>query len=273
MEPQDEMKEVLNEDVIKTQKEQVQAIFHDGQKSQQDLDDSYKEEGRDLEEEKAHEEEIKEQSRKPKRSMEERTKELRRQTWEAREEQRKVKKMTEEADAKMEELRKYHAEVNPDEEPPVESRPVRSDEQIVKEFNEKKKQKEISLNWEMAREDAIDDDPLFPQKEARIAETLKNYSNVDLVNGILSADKPIELVNYLDANAEELVKIAQLSPPSAFRELWKLEQKLGQEKPKPRQSNAPKPITPVKASGSPKDRNSMSQAEYDRYRNKQEFGY
>ena len=127
-------------------------------------------------------------------------------------------------------------------------------------------------NWGLAREEAIMDDPKFETKEARIAETLQNYNNTDVVKAILESDKSIGLINYLNDNIKELNRIAQLSPFGAAKELGKIEIKLGEYK-APKTTSAPPPLKTVKGSGAPsRSISEMSWDEFCREQNRKEFG-
>lgn len=85
-----------------------------------------------------------------------------------------------------------------------------------------------------------------------------------MMESIIDSELGAEIAYHLGKNPNEALRISQLSPLSAAREIGKLEAKLTpQEKPEIEQpSKAPKPATPVKgtstATSAPSDNDSMS---------------
>jgi len=106
----------------------------------------------------------------------------------------------------------------------------------------------------------------------------------ELTQILLDTDIPEEIMYYLASNVEESSRISELDPVRIAKEIGKLEVQLAKEiesvakgeevvKPKSnshkKQSNAPDPITPIKATGiTEKDPSKMSPKEYREWREK-----
>lgn len=85
----------------------------------------------------------------------------------------------------------------------------------------------------------------------------------DIIRG---SDAAADLAYYLGKNRAEAMRIAQMTPMSAARELGRIEASLAAPKPRT-ESKAPPPITPGKASGSgAKSPDKMSAEEYRAWR-------
>jgi hypothetical protein len=87
---------------------------------------------------------------------------------------------------------------------------------------------------------------------------------------IMGSDTPVKLMAYLNANPQEVERVANLSPARQAAEIGKLEVRIASA---PKISKAPEPITPIdgKSGGSTKtifDAN-LSQEEFDKLRRAQ----
>ena len=87
---------------------------------------------------------------------------------------------------------------------------------------------------------------------------------------ILDADEPHKLIQHLADNPELAGELAELSPSKQIRRIVQIEKEMGEDS-KPRQSNAPKPATPVNAgaAASAKDPATMTDKEYADWRKAQ----
>lgn len=96
--------------------------------------------------------------------------------------------------------------------------------------------------------------PLFDQRGAPTA----------LLEAVLDADKPAELLHYLGSNPDLAAELADLSPVRQAKRIGQIELEMREAK-KP--SGAPKPLEPVKqASSVKKSPAEMSDAEYAKWR-------
>ena len=87
-----------------------------------------------------------------------------------------------------------------------------------------------------------------------------------LIQVALEADAPAALLHYLGKNPDVAADLADLSPTQLARRLDRIERQMV-EAAKPKVSSAPRPLTPVKASGSAaKDPSQMTDAEYREWR-------
>lgn len=85
-------------------------------------------------------------------------------------------------------------------------------------------------------------------------------------DAIVELEKP-EIFAYLQKNPDEIERLSKLSIARQAAEIGKLELKLS-EKPAPKKSGAPAPITPIQGSAKPSGyRPDMTQAEYEEWRN------
>lgn len=110
----------------------------------------------------------------------------------------------------------------------------------------------------------------LPEARTRYADfdkALETARNADvvapfLVDMVLEADQPLDLIYSLGSNPELARRISQMNPVAAARELGRLEATLSAPKPK-LQSTAPAPISPVKGGGTAmKDPEHMTHEEY-----------
>lgn len=87
---------------------------------------------------------------------------------------------------------------------------------------------------------------------------------------ILDADEPHKLIQHLADNPELAGELAELSPSKQIRRIVQIEKEIGEES-KPKQSNAPKPATPLNAgaAASAKDPSTMTDKEYAEWRRAQ----
>ena len=88
-----------------------------------------------------------------------------------------------------------------------------------------------------------------------------------MAEAIAESDLGVEVAYFLGKNPAEAMRIAQMSPLAAVREIGKLEAKLTIAAPAT-SSAAPKPVTPVKGSGGDKDPAVMTDAEFAAWRKK-----
>lgn len=96
--------------------------------------------------------------------------------------------------------------------------------------------------------------PLFDGKGAPTA----------LLEAVLDADKPAELLHYLGSNPDLAAELADLSPIRQAKRIALIEKEMAQP---PKPSGAPKPLEVVKqASSVKKDPSQMTDAEYAKWR-------
>jgi len=87
-----------------------------------------------------------------------------------------------------------------------------------------------------------------------------------LMQVVLESDAPAALLHHLGKNPDVAADLADLTPTQLARRLDRIERDM-QAAAKPKVSSAPKPLTPVKASGSAvKDPSQMTDAEYRAWR-------
>jgi len=123
---------------------------------------------------------------------------------------------------------------------------------------------------------------------ARIEEATAQYPDIlDIVNDttlpispamaavIKDSESAPEILVYLDEHRDEAVKIRNMSPVRAAKEIGKLELKLS-EKPKPptkKVSTAPEPVTPVEPKGPQVvDMDKIPMEDFVKRRNQEQFG-
>jgi hypothetical protein len=86
---------------------------------------------------------------------------------------------------------------------------------------------------------------------------------------IMERDAPAKVLHYLGTNLDVAAELADMTPTRQAVRLDKIEAELSRPV-EQRQSNAPKPVTPVKAGGGgPKDPSSMTDAEFAKWRREQ----
>jgi len=84
---------------------------------------------------------------------------------------------------------------------------------------------------------------------------------------ILDADEPHKLIQHLADNPELAGELAELSPSKQIRRIVQIEKEMGAEA-KPKQSNAPKPATPVTgATGAPREPDPKDTAAWIKFEN------
>jgi len=101
--------------------------------------------------------------------------------------------------------------------------------------------------------------------------------NQTIIDALVDCDEPSEIVYHLGKNPQEALRISQLSPLAAAREIGKIEAKLANKPtgPQPKlKTKAPNPIKTVGGGGesSGKKLEDMSAAEYIAYMDEREFG-
>lgn len=127
----------------------------------------------------------------------------------------------------------------------------------------------------------------FRAAESKFRATVQDYDEAILdaqdtpmtqvmFDVILESEVGPNLLYHLAKNPDEAERIAHLSPARQAAEIGKLEDKLAQQlkdPPKPKASNAPPPVNPVRARGSAStprlDDPNLSMEEYSRLRRKQ----
>ncbi len=84
---------------------------------------------------------------------------------------------------------------------------------------------------------------------------------------ILDADEPEKMIQHLADNPELAAELADLSPSKQIRRIVQIEKEMNEDT-KPRQSNAPKPATPVNsgATTAAKDPSTMTDKEFAEFR-------
>lgn len=108
---------------------------------------------------------------------------------------------------------------------------------------------------------------------AQVAEAKSRYADFEQVvytapisdgvaDMIVASDHAADLAYYLGTNRQEAEQISRMQPLDAARRLGAIEARLSLPRPRT-QTNAPEPITPVKArAGAAKDPSKMTMAEY-----------
>jgi hypothetical protein len=127
----------------------------------------------------------------------------------------------------------------------------------------------------------------FRAAESKVRATVQDYDEAIqdaqdtpmtqvMFDVILESEVGPNLLYHLAKNPDEAERIAHLSPARQAAEIGKLEDKLAQQlkdPPKPKASNAPPPVNPVRARGSAStprlDDPNLSMEEYSRLRRKQ----
>ncbi len=108
-----------------------------------------------------------------------------------------------------------------------------------------------------------------PGIEARVFDQTAPF-NRTMADVLMDSDRGAEVADYLASHREEAVRIQQMTPLLAARELGRLEAKI--DAPKPRtQTQAPKPVPKVGGNGAKasKDPDKMTVEEWKLYRNAQ----
>lgn len=146
-------------------------------------------------------------------------------------------------------------------------------------IEEKLKEKGAGVK-ELPKETTEEGDGIPTAVKVRIAEVEKegekkypDFSEVALSEHIpysdsmretvLDSEKAVDLAYYFGSHLDEAMRISALPPVKAVKEISKIESKFTKTT-----TGAPPPIEPLKggASGSKKDPNDMSQAEYEKWR-------
>ena len=210
-------------------------------------------------------------------------------TWEANEAKRKA----EELEAKLRERQ----ERQPD---PLAARPKMEDFQDYEAYLEaladwKAEEKAQRLRDELkaesektrAKTEADRRMEAFRAAESKVRATVQDYDEAIqdaqdtpmtqvMFDVILESEVGPNILYYLAKNPDEAERIAHLSPARQAAEIGKLEDKLAQQlkdPQKPKASNAPPPVNPVRARGSAStprlDDPNLSMEEYSRLRRKQ----
>lgn len=96
----------------------------------------------------------------------------------------------------------------------------------------------------------------------------RNGRPTPLMNVILESDKPAKLLHHLGTNPDLAADLADLTPTQLARKLDRIERDMS-ESAKPKTSQAPKPLTPVKGANTSKDPSSMTDAEFAAWRKAQ----
>lgn len=117
-------------------------------------------------------------------------------------------------------------------------------ENLTRKQREELEEKERADTWakrqKLGREKYKDFDDVVGNDEVPITKAM--------AEAIMEADLGYEVAYYLGKHPEEAERIADLSPARQAVEIGKLEAKLS-ESPKPKASQAPEPISPVKGGG------------------------
>ena len=113
---------------------------------------------------------------------------------------------------------------------------------------------------------ALGDD--FQRVTDELAEVLPS---ADLQFAVAASEAPAELARYLTDpdNADEAERITRMSPLQAGRAIARIEAKLSAQPEKPQPSKAPKPVEPVRGSGSAPGAAPTSMEQYMAWANKQ----
>lgn len=210
-------------------------------------------------------------------------------TWEANEAKRKA----EELEAKLRERQ----ERQPD---PLAARPKMEDFQDYEAYLEaladwkaeekaQRLREELKGEYEKSKAKAESDRRMeaFRAAESKFRATVTDYDEAIqdaqdtpmtqvMFDVILESEVGPNILYYLAKNPDEAERIAHLSPARQAAEIGKLEDKLAQQlkdPQKPKASNAPPPVNPVRARGSAStprlDDPNLSMEEYSRLRRKQ----
>ena len=113
---------------------------------------------------------------------------------------------------------------------------------------------------------ALGDD--FQRVTDELAEVLPS---ADLQFAVAASEAPAELARYLTDpdNADEAERITRMSPLQAGRAIARIEAKLAAQPDKPQPSKAPKPVEPVRGSGTAPGSAPTSMEQYMAWANKQ----
>lgn len=131
--------------------------------------------------------------------------------------------------------------------------------------------REITKTSNVIAKDGADRFKDFPTALATVAEeagplfTQHGFAT-PLGEAILTADDPARLLHYIGTRPDVAAELADLTPIQLGRRLDRIEAAM---KAAPKVSTAPKPLEPVKGTGSSKDISSMSDAEFNAFRRRQ----
>jgi hypothetical protein len=114
--------------------------------------------------------------------------------------------------------------------------------------------------------------PKFTEACNTLNEELPFYDNkgkpTPFLTAVIEFDAPEKLLHHLGTNPDLAAELADLTPTRLVRRLDAIERELT-EKAKPKTSNAPKPLEPVRAQGGTKDPSEMSDTEFAAWRKAQ----
>jgi hypothetical protein len=219
---------------------------------------------------------------KPKRNLS-REKEIARRTWEMHEERRALeaeRKRFEEAKQAANDIKKPNIDDYDDHDKFEEElnnyykkRAEIDAEEKARALDEANRQKQssakINQKWELAKEQELEDNPDFDANEIRVGRVLSLYNASHVAQAIVESDDGVKLVNYLAKNLDVAEEIAQKPQMAGLIELGKVASKLN-KKPEKKPSQAPAPVSRDKSGGSAnKNISTMTQAEYNKWRNSQ----
>lgn len=141
-------------------------------------------------------------------------------------------------------------------------------EKVEKETKEHEQSRIFRENIEILSNKLAEVDKKYPGTEEILTGDDFQISEA-MVDAIMLSDNDIDLFNYLAKNPDISVELASMHPIKAAKEIGKIEAKLNMPPPKPRQTSAPEPITPIKTGGSiERDPSNMSFKEYKAWREK-----
>lgn len=97
----------------------------------------------------------------------------------------------------------------------------------------------------------------------------QNGAPTPFLRVVMECEAPAKVLHYLGTNPDVASELSDLTPTQQARRLARIEADLSKEV-EPAKSNAPRPVTPVKASGGgPKDPLAMTDAEFAAWRKEQ----
>lgn len=153
----------------------------------------------------------------------------------------------------------------------VEARTQAQLPQSIQRQQAEREKSDKDAQWQYDCEKETEKNAAFPVNVANVERTLMHYKAGAMADAITTSDKNTLIVNHLAAHPEELERIATLSPLQQVMEVGVIQAKLSHT-PVKKITKAPEPVTPASGGSAPKNMATMSQAEYNKYRNEQEMG-
>lgn len=288
LEPQKEVEELINEEVVEENLIELDEIEEELEKEESTEEET--EEGEEVAEteEGQETEEVKPeaQKKKNKKSFDDRKKELAAQTYRMREQERKTNEALEEL-----KLAQEKATIQSSDTP----KPLSEDFDTHDEFIDSltgwaaqnavnkyakgeldkttksdmaDQEAKANQEWHLKREKGVAKYKGYAENEDMLTKILTSYPNKTMLTGITTSANAIELVQYLGKNWEEAERIAQLPHITSAMEIGKLEERLVNRPKKITKARAP--LSKVRTSGGSAPSKSNSTLDWIAKRNKEE---